>query len=226
MKSRRPGLQDSWAHVVNILQEIIPSYEKASSRISLFADRRLRPGAIEFAVAPDALVLDLGAGPGTMSRLVVKAGGTPVLLDVSRAMLKSSRFENRVQAVFEHLPFRKGVFDSVVSAFALRDSIDLLTALNQVSYVVREGGRFAFCDLGKPDSVVVSALLGCYLRVVPSLIGVVTSGRAGLSYSAIFDTYILTLRNGELRSLLLNFFQDVSLEKRQLGGSIVIRCSK
>ena len=38
MKNRRPGLQHKWAYVVNSLQEIVPSYEQASSRISLYVD--------------------------------------------------------------------------------------------------------------------------------------------------------------------------------------------
>jgi len=226
MKSRRPGLQRRWAHVVNTLQEIVPSYEKASSRISLLSDRRLRPRAVDFAVQQGALVLDLGAGPGTMSRLVTRSGGRPVLLDVSRSMLKASSFGNRVQAVFEHIPFRDGCFDGVVSGFALRDSVDLITAASEVTRVTKRGGRFSFCDLGKPDSVLVSALLGCYLRVVPSVIGVLTSGRDGLRYAAIFDTYILTLKNSQLCSLLLRFFSHVDLEESQLGGSIVVRCTK
>lgn len=226
MKRRQPGLQNRWSHVVNTLQEIVPSYEKASSRISLFADQRMRPESVAFAVSQGSLVLDLGAGPGTMSRLVAKAGGIPVLLDVSRRMLKASLFENRVQAVFEHLPFKEGAFDAVVSGFALRDSVDLLTAVSQVAWVLKSGGRFSFCDLGKPDSMATFLIVGYYLRVMPSLIGAVTSGRAGLRYATIFDTYILALRNSQLSSLLSRFFLNVALEESQLGGSIVVRCAK
>jgi len=226
MRTRRPGLQGKWTHVVDILGEIIPSYEKTSSRISLFSDRRLRPAAVWFAVSSGSLVLDLGAGPGTMSRLVAKAGGTPVLLDASRNMLRASSFENRVQAVFENLPFMEGTFDGVVAGFALRDSVDLLTAVSEIAGVLKRSGRFAFCDLGKPDSPLVSALLGCYLRVMPSVIGVVTGGRSGLRYAAIFDTYILALHNSQLCSLLSGYFDKVLLEESQFGGSIVVKCTK
>lgn len=226
MKRRRPGLQGRWSYVVNILQEIIPSYETASSRISLYADRRLRPQSVGLAVSPGSLVLDLGAGPGTMSRLVTKAGGRPVLLDVSRNMLRASRFENRVQAVFEFLPFQEGTFDAAVSGFALRDSVDLLIAISEVARVLKQGGRFSFCDLGKPDSTVMATVLGCYLRVMPSLIGAITSGRAGLHYSAIFDTYVLALRNAQLSALLSKFFIRVDLKESQFGGSIVAWCYK
>jgi ubiquinone/menaquinone biosynthesis C-methylase UbiE len=129
MKRRRPGLQNKWAYVVKSLGEIIPSYEKASSRISLFADRKMRARAVSSAVRAGYVVLDLGAGPGTMSRLVSAKGGEPVLLDVSRPMLRASGFENVVQGTFESLPFRRRSFDAAVSGFALRDAQDLNGAL-------------------------------------------------------------------------------------------------
>lgn len=209
---------------MNSLQKIIPTYEVASSRIALHEDKRMRAEAVRFAVDAGPLVMDLGAGPGTMSRLVRAKGAVPVLVDVSRMMLSASDFDNRVQAVFEHLPFREGAFDSAVSGFALRDSHDLVEALRQVARVVRPGGRFALADLGKPDSVARMLGVGLYLRVAPNVIGFVTTGRTDLSYGSIFDTYVLTLRNSQLASLLSTLFSTVDLHETQFGGSIVIKC--
>ncbi len=226
MKQRRPGLQGKWSYVVNSLQEIIPSYELASSRIALSADKQMREEVVGFAVRRGAKVLDLGAGPGTMSKLVKAAGGEPVLVDVSRTMLRVSAFENRVQAVFEHLPFRDGSFDGVVSGFALRDSHDLLAAVAQVARVVKRDGRFAFADLGKPDSRLAMLMVGYYFRVVPNVVGLATTGRSGLRYGSIFDTFMLTLHNSELISLLSRHFARVTLHEKQLGGSIVVKCTR
>lgn len=226
MATRKPGLQNKWSYVVNSLQKIIPSYEIASSRISLHADRRMRAEAIGFAVARGSLVLDLGAGPGTMSRLIASRGGEPLLLDVSRPMLSVSGFMNRVQAVFESLPFREGVFDAVVSGFALRDSHDLIQVLGQVAAVVKPGGRLALADLGRPDSTVGFLLVGFYMRVVPSVIGMITTGRSGLGYGSLFDTYVLVLKNSQLASLLSRHFSRVELHASQFGGSVVFKCVK
>ena len=226
MNQRKPGLQRKWAYVVNSLQEILPSYELASSRISLFMDRRMRREAVAFAVRRGALVLDLGAGPGTLSRVVVEAGGDPVLLDASRVMLKASGFSNAVQAVFEHLPFRMGVFDGAVSGFAVRDAHDLKASLSQLAGVLRPGARFAICDLGKPDDPFRALIVGMYLRVVPSVIGLATTGRAGLRYGSLFDTYVLVLHNSELASLLGKYLGRASIHETQMGGSIVAKCVK
>jgi len=225
MKRRRPGLQGKWAYVVNSLQAIVPSYEKASSRISLFEDRRLRSEAVSSAVTKGSLVLDLGAGPGTLSRVVAGAGATPVLLDVSRKMLGASDFDLKVQGAFEQLPFRPSVFDAVVAAFAVRDSRDLFAAMSEVSGALKEGGRFSFCDLGKPDSELKTVAVAYYLRLAPAMIGLLTAGRVGLRYASLFPTYVLVPHNSALVSLLSKWF-EVSIREFQLGASIVVACTK
>jgi len=226
MNRRKPGLQRKWAYVVNSLQEILPSYELASSRISLFMDRRMRSEAVAFAVRRGDLVLDLGSGPGTLSRVVSGAGGEPVLLDASRSMLKVSRFSNRVQAVFEYLPFRGGVFDGAVSGFAVRDAHDLKAALSQLSNVLKPGARFAICDLGKPDDPLLALAVGMYMRVVPSVVGLATAGRAGLRYGSLYDTYVLVLHNSELAAMLDRYIGRTSMHETQMGGAIVAKCVK
>jgi len=224
MSRRKPGLQRKWAYVVNSLQEILPSYELASSRISLFADRRMRLEAVGFATRKGGLVLDLGAGPGTMSRAVATAGGDPVLLDASRVMLSASGFTNAVQGVFEYLPFREGVFDGAVSGFAVRDAHDLRAALRQLALVLKPGSRFAICDLGKPDDPIREVLVAFYLRVVPSIIGLATAGRSGLLYGSLFDTYVLVLHNSELTAMLSRYLGPTTIHETQMGGSIVVKC--
>ena len=224
MNKRRPGLQKKWGHVVHSLQEIVPSYEQASSRISLFQDRRMRSEAVNFAVKKGDLVLDLGAGPGTMSRVVASAGGVPVLLDASRAMLSASRSTDAVQGVFEHLPFREGVFDGAVSGFALRDAHDLHAALAQLRRALKPGGRFALCDLGKPDNPLAAVAVALYIRLVPPLIGLATTGKLGLRYGSLFDTYNLVLHNSDLAALLAGAIGRADLHEMQLGGAIVVKC--
>ena len=171
-------------------------------------------------------MLDLGSGPGTLSRVVTGAGGHPVLLDASRVMLRASGFPDAVQAVFEFLPFREGVFDGAVSGFAVRDAHDLKEALDQLTRALKPGSRFAICDLGKPDGPLRALAVGMYLRVMPSIIGLATAGRAGMRYGSLFDTYVLVLHNSELVSLLGRYFARTSIHETQMGGSIVAKCVK
>ena len=225
MKHRRPGLQGKWGYVVNSLQMIVPSYEKASSRISLFEDRRLRSEAVSSAVSGGSLVLDLGAGPGTMSRVVARAGGTPVLLDVSRRMQGATDFDIKVQGAFEHHPIRPTTYDALVSGFAVRDSRDLFATMSQVSAALKDGGRFSFSDLGKPDSELKTVIIAYYLRFVPAVIGLLSTGRAGLGYGSIFQTYNLVPHNSGLAAMLSKWFQ-VAVREFQMGASVVVICRK
>ena len=222
----RPGLHSKWKGVVDSLEAILPIYEKGSSRISLFSDKAMREEVASFAVEGEkgGLVLDLGAGPGTLSRVVVRAGGVPVLADASKKMLSAAQEFDRVQCVFEHLPFRPASFGAAVAGFSIRDSQDLETALTEIRQVLRARGRFAFCDLGKPTSKAKSSLVGAYIRVAPPLIGFLTGGRAGLRFGSLHGTYKLVLDNKSLESFLAGYFGSVALKERQMGASIVVRC--
>jgi len=224
---RRPGLQSKWKSVVDSLEAIIPIYEKGSSRISLFGDRAMRDEVASFAVSQEkgALVLDLGSGPGTLSRVVSAAGGVPVLADASRKMLSKAPEFDRVQCVFEFLPFRPGSFGAAVAGFSLRDARDLEDALVEIRRSISAKGRFAFCDLGKPASKVKAAVVGGYIRVAPPLIGFLTGGRQGLRFGSLHATYKLVLDNESLGRLLSRHFGAVTIRERQMGGAIVCRCT-
>ncbi len=222
--TRKPGLQHRWGYVVDSLERIRPVYERGSTRIALFGDSEMRRQVVRFAVRESTMVLDLGSGPGTMGEIIMEAKCRPISLDVSRRMLQSCSGTEKVQAVFENLPFRDGTFDSVVAGFSLRDARDLVSAIKQVRYVLNEQGRFAFCDLGKPDSAASGLAIAFYLRAVVPLIGLVTGGRKGLAFGSLYQTYVLALKNSQLVSLLRHFFAEVHMDARQAGAAIVVGC--
>ncbi len=185
----------------------------------------MRTQAVKFAVAKNEMVLDLGSGPGVMARVVEEAGGRPLLLDVSRRMLSVSPYSTKVQASFEHLPFRDEVFNGIVCGFALRDSMDLMDALEEIHRVLSREGRFGFCDLGKPRSTSRMLAIAVYLRLFAPLMGLVSAGLAGLKFGSIFDTYTLVLDNDQLQRLLSRFFREVKMTRLQMGGAIIVECS-
>ncbi len=186
----------------------------------------MRDEVASFAVGGErgGLVLDLGCGPGTMSRVVSAAGGVPILADASKKMLAKAGGFDRVQCVFEFLPFRSGSFGAAVAGFSLRDAIDLESALTEIRRALRAGGRFSFCDLGKPKSRLKATVVGAYILVAPPLIGLLTGGLSGLRFRSLFGTYRLVLDNQSLTELLLSHFSNAEMETKQLGGSIVVRC--
>src|SRR5439155_21179903 len=153
----------------------------------------------------EEIVLDVGSGPGVMARVVEGAGGRPLLLDVSRRMLSVSQYSMKVQASFEHLPFRDEVFNGIVCGFALRDSLDLMDALQEIRRVLRRDGRFGCCDVGNATSTLRMLVIAVYLRLFAPLIGLLSAGWVGLKFGSIFDTYMLVLINDQLERLLSRF---------------------
>jgi SAM-dependent methyltransferase len=98
-------------------------------------------------------VLELGCGAGQCSRWVLRHGGRPVGLDVSRRQLQHSlridlELGTRVPTVCASaaaIPCADGSFDVVFSAFgALQFIADAEALVEEIARVLRPGGRLAF----------------------------------------------------------------------------------
>jgi ubiquinone/menaquinone biosynthesis C-methylase UbiE len=94
-------------------------------------------------------VLELGHGPGHLLIALDRSGCQPIGLDLSPEMIRLARQNVRragihvpqVRCRVQALPFRSGVFDSVVSTFPT-DYIAELTTLREVRRVTNDRGRF------------------------------------------------------------------------------------
>jgi ubiquinone/menaquinone biosynthesis C-methylase UbiE len=95
-------------------------------------------------------VLDVGCGTGLLLR---ELGKGAVGLDLSPGMLRRARRRNPgaplVLADAEHLPFREGVFEAVLSVTVLQNLPHPPQALREMARVVREGGRVVVSTLRK-----------------------------------------------------------------------------
>ncbi len=230
------GLGSLWRRVEDALRGLIPVYDKVNRIISLGQDRKLRRLAVAKAIrGRDLIVLDAGCGPGTMSKTILDSTDCVkqiVLLDPLREMLKQSRQrlgDDRcvfVQAVFEYLPFRSGVFDVSVSAFALRDAFDLTAALIELSRVVKCGGVVLILDLGKPDSKLLRAAVGAYWRILAPLLASAYIGKEGLLYRLLYHTYLKLPTNAHLKEIVGRMFTHMEFEERMMGGVIIFLAVK
>ncbi|HEX2313925.1 MAG TPA: methyltransferase domain-containing protein [Thermomonospora sp.] len=108
---------------------------------------------------PDAVVLDLACGPGNVTRALAEGvgpGGLVVGLDASATMLAKAVAEpapgtvGYVRGDAVHLPFRDGVFDAVCCFGGLYLFEDPWAALDQMTRVLRPGGRLAILTTRRP----------------------------------------------------------------------------
>jgi len=232
----RYGLGSLWSRVEDALKGLIPVYDKVNRVISLGQDLKLRRLAATKAIkGKDLIVLDAGCGPGTMSKTILDSTNCVkqiVLLDPLREMLKQSKHrlgDDRcafVQAVFEYLPFRSGVFDVSVSTFALRDAFDLTAALTELSRVVKCSGVVLILDLGKPDSKLLRATVGAYWRILVPLLASAYIGKEGLLYRLLYHTYQKLPTNAHLKEMVERLFTHIEFEERMMGGVIILLAVK
>ncbi|MGB9592890.1 MAG: class I SAM-dependent methyltransferase, partial [Anaerolineae bacterium] len=68
------------------------------------------------------------------------------------------------------MPFPDGTFDSVTSAFALRNAVDVAALFREMWRVLRPCGRVACMEICKPTAPVFRSLFAVYFdRIIPLL---------------------------------------------------------
>ena len=110
-------------------------------------------------------VLDLAAGTGDLTRLLVRRAGPTgrvVMSDINRSMLEQGRDRlldqgitagvELLQANAEHLPLADNSFDCIIIGFGLRNVTDKQAALTEMHRVLKPGGRALILEFSKPIS--------------------------------------------------------------------------
>jgi ubiquinone/menaquinone biosynthesis C-methylase UbiE len=104
-------------------------------------------------VAAEALVLEVGTGPGNLGVHVAEAARQVSILGVDISLEMISLAKSRgvygcvARASFEHLPFETDEFDGLFSAFVLHSVRRQVHALSEVRRVVKPGGPVVLIDL-------------------------------------------------------------------------------
>lgn len=234
----RYGLGKDWKKVQQVLEEVIPVYDKTNRYISLGTDLKLRKRGIDILVdslgIEDFASLDLGSGTGRMAlelgQRAPNAKDSIVLLDPISKMArlaKSMTHNDPVIAVFEHLPFKVESFEAATAGFAIRDACDLKAALVEINGILKQGGKFLVVDLAKPDSRIKSGLLMLYWRLHAPLIAFLSSGRLGLKFGALAKTFRRLPRISEFLSLIRSSgFKVARTEFYMMGGSCILLLEK
>ena len=228
------GLGSYWGEVIDVLQEIIPVYDKVNSYISLGKDSEHRKRAIKGRIKNGDKVLDAGSGFGNMSKtaLDIANGNISIMLyDPLLPMIKNTDrlFEERPEAtcgVFEHVPFKDEQFDAVLSGYSLRDAISLKIAISEMHRILKKDGKWIIVDLGKPDNLIIRFGVSFYLKMILPIVAYAAGGKLGLKFATLYGTYRVWPKNKKLESLLLEKFSKIEFDKDLMGGAIMIAAYK
>ena len=180
--------------VSTMFTRIARRYDLMNSLMTAGRHHAWRGAAAREAVgAPPGPVLDLATGTADLAiaargldpaRVVIGADFSLGMLVEGRRKLEVRRARVALAAADAlALPFADGAFASVVSAFLLRNLVDLDAGLAEMRRVTRRGGRVITLDIVKIALPLWDALFGLYFhRVVPAIGALVAGDRQAYTY--------------------------------------------
>jgi len=109
-------------------------------------------------------VLDIGAGTGRLTNILVQKGAKITALDISEEMLKVLHRKNSLVKTIigdaENLPFKDKNFDLVVSTFLIVHLKDLSKFFNGVYRVLKNDGLFLLTNINQKEPPKVDTRAG------------------------------------------------------------------
>ena len=175
-----------------LFARIAGRYDAMNRLMSLGHDRHWRKlTAQALDLPPEGRVLDVGVGTGDLALAVMRCQPTATVVgvDPTRAMIHIGQQKQEMetvglaQASGLHLPFPNRHFDAAVSAFVMRNVVDVEQAVAEQCRVVRRGGRVGCLEMSWPRSPFLEALFRFYFAdLMPRVTGLLSGQPAAYRY--------------------------------------------
>jgi demethylmenaquinone methyltransferase/2-methoxy-6-polyprenyl-1,4-benzoquinol methylase len=216
-----------------VFDSVASRYDLMNDLMSLGIHRMWKRRTVEMAgVRRGQRVLDLAAGTGDLAEQfsrIVGPTGAVVMSDINQAMLAQGRARlvdggvvgnlDYVIANAEALPFADASFDCVTIGFGLRNVTHKQFALDEISRVLRPGGRTLVLEFSHPVLRPLKHAYDLYSFTVLPTLGRLVTGDAD-SYRYLAES----IRMHPDQDTLLSMMEQSGLERCSyvnLSGGIV-----
>jgi demethylmenaquinone methyltransferase/2-methoxy-6-polyprenyl-1,4-benzoquinol methylase len=160
-------------------------YDLMNTLMTLGQDRAWRAAVAGEVPANARRVLDVGTGTGKLANAVSGRlpGAEVVGVDFAVPMLQAGQAPRPTAADVLALPFADSTFDSVVSAFVVRNLADVQRGLAEQARVLRPGGRLVVLEITPGPRRPLRGVFRLYFRgLVPRLGGLIAGDPTAYTY--------------------------------------------
>lgn len=182
--------------VEQMFDNIAPTYDTLNHRLSWNIDRSWRRKAIAWVAEHEPYrVLDVASGTADFAIMTAKMLPKTAItgIDISEGMLAVGQekidrdnLTERILLQKEdclNMTFEDGSFDTVISAFGIRNFSDLEKSLHEMRRVLCEGGKLCLLELTTPTSQPMKWLFRMYSHSVLPLYGkLISHDKAAYTY--------------------------------------------
>ena len=210
-------------------------YDLLNRLISLGNDMRLRREMIaHFWGRQVQRIADIGCGTGDVSILLAKAHTDSMVLacDMTLEMIRVGK--TRTQAPNIHwvvcdstqMPFASDLVDGVVSAYLLRNVLNLPAVLKEQARITRTNGLFLALEMTPPRSKFLYPFVWLYFHTVIPLLGWLVAGNPK-AYQYLPSSSLQFLPAEELsQQVNQNGWHNASLKRKMMGVMAIHRAER
>jgi demethylmenaquinone methyltransferase / 2-methoxy-6-polyprenyl-1,4-benzoquinol methylase len=186
----RASLDKEPHEVAAMFDGVAGRYDRTNTVLSFGRDRSWRRATRHaLGLRRGERVLDLAAGTGVSTEELARSGASAVGVDLSLGMLRAGRLRRPAVTLLAGdalaLPFKDAAFDAVTISFGLRNLVDPVAGLRELSRVTRPGGRLVVCEFSHPTwTPFRTAYLGYLMRALPEVARRVSSNPDAYVYLA------------------------------------------
>ncbi len=210
-------MESRTAYVHDIFSSIAGSYDLLNTLLSLNMDKYWRKSAASKAsLKRGGMVLDVATGTGKLALELTKQVGEEgqvVGIDFCEKMLRKAKNKMLELALAdaESLPFPDNTFDCAAIGFGLRNITDIKKSLQEMTRVVKAGGRVVCLEFAQPQNRLFRKIyLFCLYHILPPIGGLISRRRDAYEYFPRSIVGFLNLE--ELKQIL----EEAGLEDIQI----------